>query len=121
MLPLSDIQGLILRSYGMDALRLFVLQIDNPVRSRAVLGALPVTSGAIWDNKPDFCVNVALTHDGLSALQVPRESLSSFSADFTDGAVKRASMPGDSGARPPSQWKAALVGRGVPCPVITFS
>lgn len=105
----------------MDALRLFVLQIDNPVRSRAVLGALPVTSGAVWDNKPDFCVNVALTHDGLSALRIPPESLSSFPAEFIQGAVKRASVVGDSDANAPSHWKSAFVGPGVHVTVLLFA
>ncbi len=121
MLPLSDIQGLILRSYGMDTLRLFVLRVDNPVLSRAVLGALPVTSGVVWDQKPDCCVNVALTHDGLSALQVPPESLSTFPTEFIEGAVKRASVVGDVGASAPSNWKPAFVGPGVHVIVLLFA
>jgi hypothetical protein len=121
VLPLSDIQGLILRSYGMDTLRLFVLRVDNPAPSRAVLGALPVTSGAVWDRKPDFCVNVALTHDGLSALQISPASLSTFPAEFIEGAVKRASVVGDIGASAPSNWKSAFVGAGVHVTVLLFA
>src|SRR4051794_27026101 len=112
-LPLADIQGLILRGYGMDALRLFVLRVDKAAEARAILGGLPVTSGAIWDKKPDFCLNVAFTHAGLAALQVPDASLSSFPPEFIDGAVNRAAIVGDTGANAPANWKASFTGTGV--------
>src|ERR1700722_10559651 len=104
-LPLGEIQGLILRSYGMDALRLFVLRVDSAPLARAVLGRLSVTSGTVWDKKPDFCVNVALTRDGLAALQVPASSLSTFPPEFIEGAVSRAAKVGDTGASAPGNWK----------------
>jgi deferrochelatase/peroxidase EfeB len=120
-LPLSEIQGLILRSYGMDTLRLFVLQIDDPAGSRAVLKRLPVTSGAIWETKPDSCVNVALTSAGLSALGLPSESLSSFPDEFIEGAVKRGVFVGDAGASAPANWKPAFTGTGVHVLVFLFA
>jgi deferrochelatase/peroxidase EfeB len=120
-LPLSEIQGLILRSYGMDALRLFVLKVRNADAARPVLGKVPVTSGAIWDKKPDFCVNVAITYEGLAALQVPAASLAGFPAEFAAGSVRRAAIVGDTGASDPRQWKQALAGPGVHVIVLLFS
>jgi Dyp-type peroxidase family len=120
-LPLSDIQGLILRSYGMDALRLFVLRVKDSVRARAVLGRLPVTSGAVWDRKPDFCVNVALTYEGLVALNLPADSLKSFPQEFVDGAVARADKVGDIGENAPANWKGHLAEPGVHVLVLLFA
>src|ERR1700688_4656798 len=120
-LPLDDIQGIILRSYGMDALRLFVLQVRNAGAARPLLGNLPVTSGAVWDKKPDFCVNVAITYEGLAALQVPAASLNSFPAEFAEGAVSRAALVGDTGANAPDNWKQAFTGPGVHLIVLLFA
>jgi Dyp-type peroxidase family len=120
-LPLAEIQGLILRSYGMDALRLFVLQVWDAAGARSIVGRLPVTSGAVWDKKPDFCVNVAITYAGLVALQLPAASLASFPAEFVEGAVNRAAVIGDTGASAPNQWKPAFVGAGVHLLILLFS
>jgi Dyp-type peroxidase family len=120
-LPLAEIQGFILRSYGMDALRLFVLEVRNAASVRQVLGGLPVTSGAVWDRKPDFCVNIAITYAGLVALQLPPASLGSFPAEFADGAVNRAALVGDTGASAPSQWRQEFVSPGVHVIVLLFA
>ena len=68
-LPLADIQGFILRSYGMDALRLFILRVKNSGDCRRVLGQLPITSAVPWQAKPDSCINVAISYSGLQALE----------------------------------------------------
>jgi Dyp-type peroxidase family len=120
-LPLAEIQGFILRSYGMDALRLFVLEVRNAAAARSVLGRLPVTSGAVWDTKPDFCVNVAITYAGLVALQLPSASLGSFPSEFAEGSVNRAAIVGDTGASAPGQWNQAFVGPGVHLIVLLFA
>ena len=120
-LPLAEIQGLILRSYGMDALRLFVLQVRNAAAARSVIGNLPVTSGAVWDKKPDFCLNVAITYAGLAALQIPATSLDSFPAEFAEGAVSRAALIGDTGASAPTNWRQAFAGPGVHLIVLLFA
>ncbi len=120
-LPLAEIQGFVLRSYGMDALRLFVLEVRNAAAARLVLGSLPVTSGAAWDEKPDFCLNVAITYAGLAALQVPAASLDSFPIEFAQGAVSRAALAGDTGASAPCNWKQAFAGPGVHIAVLLFA
>jgi len=120
-LPLGEIQGLILRSYGMNALRLFILRVADPASARKILGALPVTSGAPWSTKPDFCVNVALTYEGLSALQIPAASLGTFPPEFAEGAVKRADIVGDTGPNAPTTWKPEFTGDGVHVIVLLFA
>lgn len=120
-LPLSEIQGLILRSYGMDALRLFVLRVESAPLARAALGSLPVTSGALWNEKPDYCVNVGITYEGLVALNLPAESLQSFPKEFVEGAVGRANIVGDTGANAPANWKPAFVAPGVHVSVLLFA
>jgi deferrochelatase/peroxidase EfeB len=122
-LPLDDIQGFILRSYGMDGLRLFVLRVEDAAKARAALGRLPVTPSALWEPgaKPEFCVNVALTYEGLAALQLPQTSLDSFPQDFKDGAVKRASGVGDIDDSAPANWKGNLDKPGVHALVLLFA
>jgi Dyp-type peroxidase family len=120
-LPLADIQGLILRSYGMDALSVFILRVEKPQEARRLLGSLAITSGAGWETKPDFCVNVALTYAGLAALQLPPDSLNSFPREFIDGAVARASIVGDIGPSAPASWKPSLTQPGVHVLLLLFA
>jgi deferrochelatase/peroxidase EfeB len=107
---LSDVQGFILRSYGMDALRVFALHVENASAARLALGKLPLASGAPWPQKPDFCVNVGLTFDGLKALGIPDSSLGTFPEDFRQGAVQRAPLIGDTGDSAPENWKSGFTG-----------
>ena len=111
-LPVEDIQGFILRSYGMDALRLLVLRVADAAAARGALARLPVTSGQTWDSKPDACVNVAITFEGLQALGLAADSLASFPAEFQQGAQARATIVGDSGNSGPVNWKFGRNGEG---------
>ena len=120
-LPFADIQGFILRSYGMDALRLFVLRVGNAADCRRALGQLPITSAQPWETKPDFCFNVAITYAGLQALELPEESLATFPEEFKLGAVQRASLIGDTGDSAPEQWKAEYSGTGVHILLLLFA
>jgi deferrochelatase/peroxidase EfeB len=120
-LPLADIQGFVLRSYGMDALRLFVLQVRNAAAARKILSALPVTSGAIWDSKPDYCLNIAMTYAGLEALEIPVDSLATFPPEFVQGAANRAEVVGDTGPNAPLNWKPAFLSPGLHILLLLFA
>lgn len=128
-LRLDDIQGFILRSYMMPTLRVFVLTVADAVRARASLGAMvsqesgipQITTGAQWADKPPYCVNLAITYEGLEALQVPAASLASFPAEFAMGAVARADVVGDSGPSAPSAWKGGLAEPGVHILLLLFA
>src|SRR3989337_637894 len=127
-LRLDDIQGFIMRSYMMPTLRVLVLTVVDPVRARASLGAMvsrepgvpQITTAAQWADKPEYCVNVAITYEGLEALQVPPAALQTFPSEFAEGAVARAHRVGDTGPSAPSTWKGGLDGPGVHIVLLLF-
>jgi deferrochelatase/peroxidase EfeB len=120
-IALSDVQGLILRSYGMDALRLFVLRVDQPADARRALGKLNIASGAPWDQKPEACINLAVTFAGLQALGLPQSSLTSFPEDFQQGPAPRAAIVGDTGDSAPANWQDGFAGPGIHILVLLFA
>src|SRR5437762_13447293 len=82
---LDDIQGFILNGYRFALVRYFVLQINSVAPAKRFLGTLmggdpvscpQITIASPWPVKPDVCLNIGLTFEGLSALQVPSVSLS---------------------------------------------
>ena len=113
---LADIQGLILRSYKMPRIRGFVLRVDDRAGVRALLGRLAegdahvpaVRPATPWQSKPDFCVNVGITFEGLRALGLPEESLASFPEEFAAGAAERAAEVGDTEDSAPQHWVGGL-------------
>ncbi len=121
MVPLSDVQGFILRSYGMDSASFFLLRVEKPVAARRILGALPVTTGAPWTDKPSFCLNVGLTFDGLTALGVPPSSLDSFPEEFASGAFRRCAEVGDIGSCSTENWDYGLGEGGLHAIVLLFA
>jgi len=131
-LNLEDIQGFILRGYRMPMVRHFLLTIGAPSVARKLLGRLvngdeadapQITTAEDWhvgfepgpgDNpsdppgrKPDYCLNLAITWQGLVALEikdrVPALSFRSFGA-FVAGAADRAELVGDTGPSGPANW-----------------
>ncbi|SDD48297.1 deferrochelatase/peroxidase EfeB [Geodermatophilus telluris] len=112
MPDLADVQGLVLRGYGMPHARHLVLRVDAAPAGRELLGSLvdgtpgrpQVTPGTPWTGKPECCLNVAVTAGGLRALGVPDESLATFPEEFTAGAVARAGWVGDVGPAAPEHW-----------------
>jgi deferrochelatase/peroxidase EfeB len=131
-LNLADIQGFILRGYRMPMVRHFLLTVGEPSAARALLARLvsgnesdapQITTAQDWhvgfepgpgDNpadpprhKPDYCLNLGITWQGLIALQVkdlvPSVSFKSFGA-FVTGAADRAALVGDVGPSEPRNW-----------------
>jgi deferrochelatase/peroxidase EfeB len=121
MPPLADVQGLILRSYGMDSAVFFLLKVEQAAEARRTLGRLPITSGAPWTEKPPYCVNAALTFDGLTALELPPASLSSFPKDFAAGAYNRCQEVGDTGSCSAANWEHGLGQPGLHAMVLLFA
>ena len=114
----DDIQGFIVRGYRMPMVRHFLLSVTTPAEARKLLGRLvsgdesdapQITTAEDWhvgfapgpaDDpndaprcKPDYCLNVGITWQGLVALEikekVPALSFKSFGA-FISGAAERA-------------------------------
>jgi Dyp-type peroxidase family len=113
-LELSDIQGIVLRSYRMAFLRALVLRVDDVTRTKTFLRALAdgapqplrIQNAETWETKPKYCVNVGITADGLKALGVPDAVIRTFPPEFLEGPVARAAMVGDTGGNDPSNWMA---------------
>lgn len=115
-LDLADIQGVVLRSYKMAVLRTIVWRIDNAERAKECLrhlsdGDAPsftVQNAVAWETKPEYCLNIGFTADGLRALDVADQTMQSFPPEFLSGALGRAAFVGDSGVNDPSQWIPAF-------------
>lgn len=111
-LPLADIQGFIMRTYAMSALRVVALKIEHRPKAgqlvAAMAGADPVlpqvTSAAPWTTKPDVCVNIGFTYSGLLALGLPASSAQTLPEEFAEGAVARAPRIGDTAESAPERW-----------------
>lgn len=116
----DDIQGFILRTYAMPALRVFTLKVVQPEAARQFLGELvkggsndphdppQLATATDWTVKPSYCLNVGLTYSGLSALEVAPDSLASFPEEFAAGAATRAALVGDTGQSSPENWIGQL-------------
>jgi Dyp-type peroxidase family len=116
-LPLEDIQGNILRGYRMPTVRHFVLGIQTRDAAKKVLqtlvsagepGSLRITTAAPWATKPDYCLNIAFTFDGIKALGLPDVTLASFPDEFRAGAAAQAASIGDTGPDAPEHWVQGL-------------
>ena len=121
MAPLCDVQGLVLRSYGMDCAAFFLLRVVSAPAAKRSLGTLAVTPGTLWDEKPPFCVNVALTFHGLAALGVAADSLKSFPEEFAAGAFTRCAEVGDVESCSPDKWDYGLGQAGLHALVLLFA
>ena len=124
---LSDVQGLIIRGYGFDRVRHFLVQVGSPIAARKVIsdivsedsgdGSLRITSAGskslerkalIEHGDTAYALNVAFTYAGLDAIGLPKHSLDSFqdaAPSFSDGAKRRAPEIGDIGLSAPAAWK----------------
>jgi Dyp-type peroxidase family len=103
----TDIQGFVLRGYNLPLARYIFLHFEDPTRARGLMGRLlhEVTTGQRWDGgKPESTVNIAFTHRGLSAMDLPDATLLSFPVEFQQGMRKRAGILGDTGLNSPERW-----------------
>src|SRR5271155_3912859 len=106
----TDIQGFVLRGYNLPFARHLFLHFEDATRARTfVLHLLhEVTTGQHWDSgKPQSTVNIAFTHRGLTALELPDATLLSFPVEFQQGMKKRAAILNDTGHNDPQHWDEA--------------
>lgn len=98
-IDLSDVQGNILRGYRFPDVRHYALSVTDVAGGKQLLTALvdghgdlyPLATAEEWsDDKPDACVNLAITAPGLTALGVPDDMLKQFPASFRAGAAQQA-------------------------------
>ena len=102
----TDIQGFVLRGYNMPVARFCFCRLEAPEQARGFIKAIlpQITSGRIWDRKPDSTVNIAFTYAGLQALDLPLATLISFPTEFQLGMRPRADILGDTGVNAPDHW-----------------
>lgn len=106
-LDLSDIQGNILRGYGFPFGRYVFLRIEHARQGQEFAGAMSrvVMNAEIWRHgKPDDTVNIAFSHRGLAALDLPAATLQSFPVEFAQGMKARDRILGDTGRSAPEHW-----------------
>jgi deferrochelatase/peroxidase EfeB len=114
-LDLCDIQGNVVRAYGrfgFPIARYLLLNIsDGPGGRNWLMSILPnITNSATWSTEPNgfarpkATLNIAINHAGLAALELPLESLNSFSTEFSMGMKKRKDITGDIGPSSPEYW-----------------
>jgi Dyp-type peroxidase family len=102
----SDIQGFALRGYNLPFARYLFLHLTGAEKARLLIRRLLpiVTTGQLWDKKPDTTVNIAFTHPGLAALELPLATLISFPPEFQLGMKARAAILGDVGLNSAEHW-----------------
>lgn len=115
-LDLADIQGNVVRGYSARRARHFALAVSSAHDAaefvRAILPDAPghgpkLTTAAVWDQKPHYCLNIGFTWKGLHAMGLPDSMLALFPQSFRDGPgapADKAKLMGEDGASDPSQW-----------------
>jgi Dyp-type peroxidase family len=105
----TDIQGFVLRGYNLPYARYLFLHFGDAAKSRKLIGTLlgEITTGQKWDHgKPQSTLNIAFTHRGLVALELPTATLIGFPVEFQQGMRMRADILGDTGLNAPERWDA---------------
>ncbi len=103
----TDIQGFTLRGYNLPVARYLFLQFTTPAAGQALISQLlpQITTGQRWEGgKPDSTLNIAFTHRGLVALDLPTATLLTFPLEFQQGMKARADILGDTGGNAPEHW-----------------
>lgn len=105
---LDDVQGLVRFGYKhLTEACFLLLRVKDPAAARAWLARAPVTSAVKADPPPQTALQVALTSEGLRALEVAPDLCAEFSAEFVAGMASdapRARRLGDVGASDPEKW-----------------
>jgi deferrochelatase/peroxidase EfeB len=111
-LDLGDIQGNIVKAYGRFgfpvARHVFYNISSAEVGRQFVTDITPlVTTSYPWTDPstiPRVAMNIAFTYEGLRHLDVPEETLHSFSDEFSMGMKARRDIVGDTGPNHYSRW-----------------
>ena len=107
-LELDDIQGLVVSAYAHLPCAAFrLLHVEAPGPARQWLGGVipDVTTAA--GRRDGWSINVAISHTGLTALELPADVLATFAPAFIDGIAspRRAVVNGDRGTDAPEAWE----------------
>jgi deferrochelatase/peroxidase EfeB len=105
----GDVQGLVRFGYASltDAC-FFLLKIRDASSARAWLRTARVSTAVELKQPPPSAMQIAFTHEGLRALEVPSQVLAGFSAEFISGMSgenSRSRRLGDVGPASPENWQ----------------
>jgi deferrochelatase/peroxidase EfeB len=111
----ADVQGLVVRGFGMRHVCHLCLHVVDAAGARAFLGRLvdggelpQLTDATPRAAKPRHCLALGATATGLTALGVIASSLAGFETAFVQGAAVRARRVGDVGLSAPELWVDGL-------------
>src|SRR6185312_13346346 len=114
MLELTEIQSGVFRPRPTPYAAAYLgLRIDNVRAGRLLMKrAAEIVASAAHPQSPDAddWISIALTFEGLKALNVPKESLASFPPEFREGMAARAPMLGDLGDSATEHWEQPFGG-----------
>lgn len=124
-LELDDIQSGVLRPRPSPYAATYVLlRIDSAEGGRRLMRRLAdvVTPAAEGISRAgDAWVSVALTFEGLKALDLPQATLDSFAWEFQQGSAARGRALGDTGESAPENWEPPLGSSDVHVVVIALA
>ncbi len=107
-MELDDVQGLVRFGYKhLTEACFLLLRVKDPAAARAWLAEAPIASAVKADPPPQTALQIALTSEGLRALEVAPDLCAEFSAEFVAGMASdaaRARRLGDVGASDPGTW-----------------
>jgi Dyp-type peroxidase family len=113
-LDTTDIQGFVLRGYGLHYARYMFLEITDSKKGQTFIDQLlgRITTGEEWDRdrntnkhiKPEWTLNIAFTHRGLVRLGLPDPALLSFPVEYIQGMKARREILGDTDTNDPDNW-----------------
>lgn len=105
---LDDVQGLLQSGYSrLKEACFLLLRVKDLAAARAWLAQVQVTNAVKPDLPADTALHVALTYEGLRALDLAPDLLSEFSSEFVAGMTSdeaRARRLGDIGSNDPRGW-----------------
>ena len=116
---LLDIQGIIINGYGSLPCSLFLFfEFTDTTAGKAWLADIaPKVRTAERKAKQDrdpYAVQIAFTHAGLTALQLPQNALDLFPREFAEGMSlgERPRVLGDTDGSDPQKWQFGGTGTG---------
>jgi deferrochelatase/peroxidase EfeB len=110
-----DVQGIVRFGYGhLPEACFLLLQIDNAAATRRWLREVKVTTAEELREPPNTALQIALTREGLDALELPKQLVAQFSNEFVSGMAgeeSRSRRLGDIGANAPESWSWGSAGK----------
>ena len=96
-----------MRGYNLPVARYLFLHFEDATRARNLIGPSASQGNdrpTLGQRKAASTLNIAFTHRGLAALDLPDATLLTFPVEFQQGMKKRAAILGDTGVNSPDHW-----------------